>query len=88
MVLVLSRATRADEKWRANFQGEIKSQHLSRLSNHNVPPGSSENPYGEARSAEFDGTGGTGWTVDQKGSLKFFILCRYTDKVYTYLYAK
>ena len=34
----------------------------SRLSNHNVPPGSSENPYGEARSAEFDGTGGTGWT--------------------------
>ena len=34
-----------------------------RLSNHNVPPGSSENPYGEARSAEFDGTGGTGRTV-------------------------
>ena len=25
---------------------------------YNVPPGSSANPYGEARSAEFDGTGG------------------------------
>ena len=32
-----------------------------RLSNHNVTPGSSENPYDEARSAEFDGVGG--WTV-------------------------
>ena len=41
------------------------SSATSRLSNHNVPPGSSENPYGEARSAEFDwtgGPGGTGWT--------------------------
>ena len=27
---------------------------------YNVPEGSSANPYGEARSAEFDGTGGTG----------------------------
>ena len=29
---------------------------------YNVPPGSSANPYGEARSAEFDGTDGTGGT--------------------------
>ena len=46
-----------------------------RLSNHNVPPGSSENPYGEARSAEFDGTDGTGWTGRtgyQKCPLNFF----------------
>ena len=60
-----------------------------RLGTYNVPEGSSANPYGEVRSAEFDGTGGTGWpdrTVDQKGPLKFFILCRYRDKVYTYLY--
>ena len=63
--------------------GGARSQHLSRLSNHNVPPGSSENPYGEARSVEFDGTGGTGrtgwtggtvwtgWTVNKK-VLQFF----------------
>ena len=38
--------------------------------------------------AEFDGTGWTDGTVDQKGPLKFFILCRYIDKVYTYLYTK
>ena len=25
---------------------------------YNVPPGSSTNPYGESRNAEFDGTGG------------------------------
>ena len=29
-----------------------------RLGTYNVPEGSSANPYGEARSAEFDGTGG------------------------------
>ena len=72
----------------------------SPLSNHNVPLGSSENPYGEARSAEFDGTdgtdgtgwtgwtGGTGWTGYQKGPLIFFILCTHIDKVYIYLYTK
>ena len=55
-----------------------------RLSNHNVPPGSSVNPYDGARGArEFDGTG---WTGYQKCPLKFFILCGYIDKVYTYLY--
>ena len=30
-----------------------------RLGTYNVPPGSSANPYGEARRAEFDGTDGT-----------------------------
>ena len=39
-------------------------QFYFRLSNHNVPPWSSENPYGEAGSAEFDGMDGVdGWTV-------------------------
>ena len=75
------------------------SSATSRLSNHNVPPGSSENPYGEARSAEFDGTGWTGWTgwtggtggrVDgpEKCPLNFFILCGYIDYIYVYLYTK
>ena len=74
------------------------SSATSRLSNHNVPPGSSENPYGEARSAEFDGTGGrvdrwTGGRVDgldgpEKCPLNFFILCGYIDYVYVYLYTK
>merc|ERR1711951_338951 len=64
----------------------------SQLSNHNVPPGSSENPCGEALSAEFDGTGGRvgrvdgleGWTDGtgyQKCPLNFFILCGYIDYV-------
>ena len=43
-----------------NFMSSWGSCSKSPLSNHNVPLGSSENPYGEARSAEFDGTG---WTV-------------------------
>ena len=30
---------------------------------YNVPPGSSANPYGKARSAKFDGTGGMGGRV-------------------------
>ena len=46
-------------------------------------PGSSANPYGQARSAEFDGVDGTEY---QKCSFIFFILCGYIDKVYTYLY--
>ena len=40
---------------------------------------------------EFDGTGRDGRTGrdgEQKCPLKFFILCRYIDKVYTYLYTK
>ena len=71
------------------FHVVIKSQHLSRLSNHNVPSGSSANPYGERRRREFDGTGWTGWTGGTGGteyllcSLIFFILCGYIDKVYT-----
>ena len=35
---------------------------IFRLGTYNVPEGPSANPYGEARSAEFDGTGRTGWT--------------------------
>ena len=34
------------------------SSATSRVSNHNVHPGSCDNPYPEARSAEFDGTDG------------------------------
>ena len=45
-----------------------------RLSNHNVPPGSSENPYGEARSAEFDGTDGTGGRVGRSRKVSFKFL--------------
>ena len=41
----LPRSTRANEKWRAKFEGEIKSQHLSQLSKHNVAYGTSDNPY-------------------------------------------
>ena len=56
---------------------------------YNVPPGSSANPYGEARSAEFDGTGGrtggTDGTEYQKCPLIYFILCGYIDYVYVYL---
>ena len=40
--------------------------------------------HNEARRAEFDGL--DGWDGDQKCPLKFFILCRYIDKVYTYIY--
>ena len=57
---------------------------------------SSENPYGEARSAEFDGTDGTGGRMGRMGRvdgpekcpLNFFILCGYIDYVYVYLYTK
>ena len=49
-----------------NFYGFVKKMMQKNQYTYNVPPGSSANPYGEARSAEFDGTGGThgtGWTV-------------------------
>ena len=50
------------------------------------------NPYGEARSAEFDETGWTdgtdGWDGDQKCPLNFFMLSGYIDYVYFYLYTK
>ena len=59
---------------------------------YNVPPGSSANPYGEARSAEFDGTDGLdgldGWDSPEKCPLNFFILFGYIDYVYFYLYMK
>ena len=60
-----------------------------RLGTYNVPEGFSANPYGEARSAEFDGTDGMGWDGldgDLFCPFIFFILCGYIDKVYTYLY--
>ena len=59
-----------------------------RLSNHNVPPGSSDYIYTTRPKAEFDGTDGTGWTGYQKCPLIFFIFCGYIDKVYIYLYTK
>ena len=57
---------------------------------YNVSPGFSANPYGEARSAEFDGTDGRmdGWDGPEKCPLNFFILCGYIDYVYVYLYTK
>ena len=64
-----------------------------RLATYNVPSGSSAKSFtkeAEGRASakrEFDGTDGTGWTDgNQKCPLKFFILCRYVDEVYTYLY--
>ena len=85
MVLVLSRATRADEKWRAKFQGEIKSQHSFDvyILSWSLRGPATQHLHNEARRAEFDGGG---WTEYQKCPLIFFILCRYIDKVYTYIY--
>ena len=63
-----------------------------RLGTYNVPEGPSANPYGKARSAEFDETGWTdGWTdgtVYQKFPLIFFILCGNIEHVYITLYTK
>ena len=54
-----------------------------RLSNHNVPPGSSDYIYTTRPKAEFDGTGWTGGrTGYQKCPLIFFILFTHIDKVY------
>ena len=54
--------------------------------------GSSDNPYAEARRAEFDGTGWTGWTGGTDGPekcpLNFFKLCGYLELVYIYLHTK
>ena len=51
------------------FHVVFKSQHFSRLSHHNVPSGSSANPYGERRRREFDGVGRMGRS--RKVSFKF-----------------
>ena len=90
MVLVLSHATRADEKWRAKYQGEIKSQHLSRVSNRNVLSGSSAHPYGERRRREFVGTGGWVDWLDghEKCRLNFFELCGSLELVFRSLVRK
>ena len=48
-----------------------------RLGTYNIPEGPSGNPYGEARSAEFDGT--DGWDGPEKCPLILFILCRYMN---------
>ena len=45
-----------------NFYGFVKKMVQKNQYTYNVPPGPSANPYGEARSAEFDGMGGTGGT--------------------------
>ena len=70
-----------------NFYGFVKKMVQKNQYTYNVPPGSSANPYGEARSAVFDGTGGR-TDGDQKCPLNFFILCGYIDYVYVYLYTK
>ena len=44
------------------------------LSNHNVPEGSSDNPYAEARRAEFDGTDGTDGTDGRSRKVSFKFL--------------
>ena len=69
-----------------NFYGFVKKMVQKNQYTYNVPPGPSANPYGEARSAEFDGTGGTGGRTDgldgpEKCPLNFFILCGYIDYV-------
>ena len=68
-----------------NFYGFVKKMVQTNQYTYNVPPGPSANPYGEARSAEFDGTGWTDGTNGRssKVSFKFFhtlwvyILCIY-----------
>ena len=69
--VLLSRAKRSGERSEANELYLITTtcQYLSfgggfnfRLGTYNVPEGPNANPYGEARSAEFDGTGWSGWT--------------------------
>ena len=76
-----------------NFYGFVKKMVQKNQYTYNVPPGPSANPYGETRSAEFDGTGWTGGRVDgfdgwtdgtgyQKCPLNFFILCRNIEHVY------
>ena len=50
-----------------NFYGFVKKMVQKNQFTYNVPPGYSANPYGEARSAEFDGTGGR----SRKVSFKF-----------------
>ena len=61
-----------------------------RLSNHNVPPGPSANPYGEARRAEFDGTGwkgGTGGTGGRSRKVSFnFVHTLWVFRTYIYIY--
>ena len=61
-----------------------------RLSNHNVPPGSSDYIYTTRPKAEFDGTGGRvdGLDGDEKCPLIIFKFCGYIDKIYIYLYTK
>ena len=55
-----------------NFRGDPLSTEPAyaenRVGTYNVPPGSSANPYGEARRAEFDGTGGTDGRTDGRGT--------------------
>ena len=51
-----------------NFYGFVKKMVQKNQYTYNVPPGSSANPYGEARSAEFDGTG---WTDGRSSKVSF-----------------
>ena len=53
-----------------NFYGFVKKMVQKNQYTYNVPPRPSANPYGEARSAEFDWTDGT--DGHQKCPLKFF----------------
>ena len=57
-----------------------------RLGTYNVPSGSSANPYGEARSAEFDGMGWDGLDGPEKCPLNFFKLCGHLELIYIYIY--
>ena len=50
-----------------NFYGFVKKMVQKNQYTYNVPPGYSANPYGEARSAEFDGTGGRVGRVGRVG---------------------
>ena len=75
----------------AKFRGRVlkcrRNSAVITVGTYNVPEGPCANPYSEARSAEGDGVG-SGWTEYQKCPLIFFILCRYIDKVYTYIYMR
>ena len=69
-----------------NFYGFVKKMVQKNQYTYNVPPGPSDYIYNEARRAEFTDGWMDGWMGYQKCPSIFFILCRYIDKVYTYLY--
>ena len=57
-----------------NFYGFVKKMVQKNQYTYNVLPESSANPYGEARSVQFDGTGWTGGTGGTDGTVPKSVL--------------